>query len=139
MRRIRKPTLIAVLLAVAGVAGWRTLQGGWPTADFTATDFHAVYGQCSTAGRFVDRSVSVRGAVASVGSGFLTPAGGQTVTLGAGRSGVVCNFRATEVHQADRLFVGQVVVIRGTCTGDIMGFPMLEDCLVESVGFWPAR
>jgi hypothetical protein len=102
-----------------------------PASDFTAVEFHDHFKDRKAAyQRFEGKTVAIRGEVLSVGDSWLTPAGWKTVELGQERAGVICQFTKDSADQADRLSVGQSVVIRGICKGDFSGSPILSECVV---------
>lgn len=95
--------------------------------------------------RFIDHQgkvIEVRGQLSDVFHSWLTPFGWKTAILGPPNACVICNFPPKSYDE--RLALGQEVVVRGVCSDEIGGCPVLSDCTVvcyegrPGIWFWIA-
>jgi hypothetical protein len=97
-----------------------------PTMQISAIDLIAAYDNNAVRADqlYKGKVLDVTGIVASIQSDFLRIMGTSDFL------GVYCNFSGSNLSKLAVLSKGQSVTVRGTCDGEKLGAPWLDDCVL---------
>jgi len=103
-----------------------------PIADVSAADLSTHYRDGKLGDElYKGRIFTVCGVVQDVNSSWINPKDYICVVLhgSTSKDGVACHFSPNAASQATGLYIGEAVIIRGKCHGEIFkGIPNMYDC-----------